>query len=104
MNQKSIAVIGAVLGLFLMFVSPARANELKGASATVDCNGFTLSVDAIDLTPLVAYEIDFTFTLTPAAGPAITVPGTITFTAGSSIPGHTTPPRKTFCMKSGSRR
>src|SRR5260370_17221779 len=86
MNQKSIAVIGAVLGVLLMFVSSARANDLTAASATVDCNGFTLSVDAINLTPGVAYEIDFTFTLTPASGPPITVPGTIKFTAGSSTP------------------
>ena len=84
MNQKSIAVIGAVLGLLLMFVSSARANDLSAASATVDCNGFTLSVEAINLTPGVAYEIDFTFTLTPASGPPISVPGTIKFTAGSS--------------------
>src|SRR5215469_99997 len=84
MNQKSIAVIGAVLGLLLMFVSSARANDLRAASATVDCNCFTLSVEAINLTPGVAYEIDFTFTLTPASVPPISVPGTIKFTAGSS--------------------
>jgi hypothetical protein len=67
----------------LVFAHPAVANDLTGAQATVDCNGYSLSVDAKLLTVGNPYTINFTFTLTPTSGPAISVPGTITFTANA---------------------
>jgi hypothetical protein len=81
--KRILTVCGLVLCLFV-FAHPALANHLTGATATVDCNGFTLTVNAAELTPSTSYTIDFTFTLTPTSGPLITVPGTIDFVATSS--------------------
>jgi hypothetical protein len=81
--KRTLAVCGVVLSL-LVFAHPARANVLTGATATVTCNGFSLTVDASALTTGTSYTINFTFTLTPTSGPPITVPGTINFTATSS--------------------
>ena len=39
------------------------ADTLTGASATADCSGYSLTVNAIDLTPGTMYEIDYTFKL-----------------------------------------
>ena len=81
MIKKHLAVFGLVFSLLLMFADPVLANVLSGASATADCNGFMLTVDAADLRAGTFYTIDFTFTLTPISGPPTTVTHTITFTA-----------------------
>jgi len=78
--KRILALFVVCLGL-LVFAHPSLANDLTGASATVDCNGFSLSVDAKFLTVGTPYTINFSFTLTPVSGPPITVPGTINFTA-----------------------
>src|SRR6185369_5272727 len=80
-EENSCAVRGVPrpAGL-LVFAHPSIANDLTGAKATVDCNGFALSVDAHLLTVGQPFTINFTFTLTPVSSPPITVPGTITFT------------------------
>ena len=67
-----------------MLANPAHANILDSATATVDCNGFNVTVLASGLIPGTTYEIDFTLTLTPTSGPAIPVTGKIDFVAGSS--------------------
>ena len=72
------------LGLLCLLPNPAQANLLSSATATVDCNGYNLTVDAIHLITGKAYQIDYSFTLTPASGPAIVVTGKINFVAGSS--------------------
>jgi uncharacterized membrane protein len=72
-----------VLGLFVS-AHPALANRRTAGTATVSCTGYTLSVDADLLSVGTAYSIDYTFTLTPASGPAIPVTGTIPFTAEMS--------------------
>jgi len=59
---------------------PALANILSSATATADCSGFTLTFNAVDLSPGTQYTIDYTFTLT-CNGPAQLVPGSTTFTA-----------------------
>jgi hypothetical protein len=82
--NKQLAVFGLALVLSLVFSGPALANDLSTASATADCNGFSLSVNAINLTPRASYTIDFTFTLTPTSGSPISVPGSINFVATSS--------------------
>ena len=88
MMKRQLAVFGLVFFLSAIFSMPALANDLSSASATADCNGFSLSVNAINLTPTASYEIDFTFTLTPTSGTPITVPGMIKFVAAS---GSATP-------------
>jgi hypothetical protein len=80
--NRILAFFGLCLSL-LVFAHPAVANDLTGAQATVDCNGYSLSMDAKLLTVGNPYTINFTFTLTPTSGPAISVPGTITFTANA---------------------
>src|SRR5262249_51740671 len=89
MVKKHLGVVAPVLGLLVMLANPALANDLTVASATADCNGFTLSVTAINLTVGGSFTIDFSFTLTPTSGPAITVPGTISFTAAAGTETHT---------------
>src|SRR6266436_4256275 len=86
--KRTLVVCGLVL-CFLVFAHPALANVLTGATATVDCNGFKLTVDAGALTIATSYTINFTFTLTPTSGPPIIVPGTINFTATSSTATET---------------
>lgn len=87
--MKRILLVCAVGLCLLVFAHPAHANVLTGATATVNCNGFSLTVDASALTIATSYTINFTFTLTPTSGPPITVPGTINFTATSSTATET---------------
>lgn len=84
MIRKQFVFFVFALVFSVIFSRPALANDLSTASATVDCNGFSLSVNAINLTVGASYTINFTFTLTPTAGAPITVPGSITFTATST--------------------
>ena len=80
--NRILALFGLCLCL-LVFAHPAIANDLTGAKATVDCNGFALSVDAKLLTVGHPYTINFTFTLTPISGPPIPVTGSINFNASA---------------------
>jgi hypothetical protein len=89
MIKKHLGVVAPVLGLLVMLANPVLANDLTAATATADCSGFNLSVTAINLDVGTTYMVDFTFTLTPPSGPAITVPGTITFTAAAGTETHT---------------
>lgn len=89
MVRKHFAVLGLVLSLLFIAAGSARANLLSSATATADCSGFILTVTAVDLNIGNMYTIDFTFTLTPTSGPAITVPGSITFTATSTTATET---------------
>jgi hypothetical protein len=78
-----------VIGLFA-FASPALANEtIASATATANCSGFQLTVTADNLLNCFGYNIDFTFTLTPASGPATLAPGMFTFTSSPSAMGCT---------------
>lgn len=107
MNKKHLAVCVFVLGLLVMFAIPVLANILTGATATADCNGYTLTVNASDLTIGTMYTIDSTFTLTCGGSPT-TVPGTISFTAGATTATETlsatwpTSPLTTNCTVTGS--
>ena len=73
--------VASVFGLLSLLAMPAHANVLTGATATVDCNGFTVVVGAFDLNPGTVYQINISFTLTPASGSPLVVPATISFTA-----------------------
>lgn len=69
-------------------VTPARANILTGASATADCKGYTLTVNATGLTSGTTYTINYSFTLT-CGGSTTTKPGSITFTAAGTTATET---------------
>lgn len=84
MVKKHFAIAGLFLTLLLMIAGSARANVLTSATATVDCSGYILTVNATDLSTGTLYTIDFTFTLTPTSGTPTTVTGSIDFTATSS--------------------
>jgi hypothetical protein len=80
LTKRNVAVFGLVLGLFALAANPARANVITAAPATVDCTGFNVCVTVEFLALGTPFEVDYSFTLTPNSGPAITVPGMITFT------------------------
>jgi hypothetical protein len=80
MNKKHLDVWILVLGLLLAFAIPVLANDLSSASATIDCSGFTLDVNAVSLSKGTTYTIDFTFTLNCGGVPTI-VKGSKMFTA-----------------------
>jgi hypothetical protein len=80
MVKKHFTVPGLVLTLLLMAGGLARANVITAAPATVDCTGFNLCVTLEFLAVGTPLEVDYSFTLTPTSGPAITVPGMINFT------------------------
>src|SRR5262249_19638754 len=90
MNARRTGLSVLVVVLLLALSATARANDLSSASATADCSGFVLTVGAIHLVPGNSYTIDFTFTLTPVAGPAIPVTGSLSFTASASSETETT--------------
>jgi hypothetical protein len=79
MRKKYFAVLGIAFAM-LLFAMPAMANILTGATATADCSGYSLTVNASHLAPGNHYTIDYTFTLTCNGSPT-TVPGSITFVA-----------------------
>jgi len=90
MIRKHFSVLGMVLTLLLMVGGTARANDfISSATATANCSGFVLTVTADDLLNCFGYNIDFTFTLTPASGPATLVPGMFTFISSPSPSGCT---------------
>lgn len=80
--------VSTILWIVLAFVAvsaaPAHAHVLKSATATANCQGFILTMVAIDLTPGRTYVIDYTFTINCNNGSPTTVPGTVTFTAAGT--------------------
>jgi len=106
MNKKHANVGVLVLGLLLVFAIPALANILSSATATADCSGFTLNVNATDLSVGTEYTIDYTFTLT-CGGTITLVNGSKTFTATAatamvSTTGSWPTPLTTSCTVTGS--
>ena len=85
MRSRHYAILGV---LFAVFALSAMANILTSASATADCTGYTLTVNAIDLTVGTTYTIDYSFTLT-CGGSTKTVPGSISFTAAATTANKT---------------
>jgi len=80
MRPKHYAILGI---LFAVFALSAMANILASASATADCNGYTLTVNSSELTVGTKYMIDYTFTLT-CGGSITTVQDSVSFTATTS--------------------
>ena len=80
MRSKHHVVSGIVFAVIAFSAMPAMANHLTSASATADCNGYALTVNASALTIGVHYTINYSFTLN-CGGTIKTVPGSISFTA-----------------------
>jgi hypothetical protein len=83
MSRLSSAVLYAIFGLSVLFVTPAWANHIDSADATMTCSTFSLTVSASALTPGTNYEIDFTIGISPGAS-GFPITGSIPFTATSS--------------------
>jgi len=64
MFSKYLAALGIISALSAIHATSAVANTLSGASATANCSGYSLTVNAFDLSPGTLYTIDYTFTLT----------------------------------------
>lgn len=79
--RRRLAVLCLTLALFAIFATVAMAHILSGATATANCSGFSLSVDATELAPGTVYTIKYSFTSTCFSTPVM---GTITFTATSN--------------------
>jgi hypothetical protein len=80
MLRKHLAVLGKVLGLFVLLATPAMANHVAKATAGVTCTNYTLTVSGV-VTKGDTYTINYTIILTPTSGSSITVTDSITFTA-----------------------
>jgi hypothetical protein len=85
---RRLAVMGLIFGPLAMFSTLVEAHMLTGATATANCAGYTLTVNAADLSPGTTYTIEYTLTFTSGAG-VMTFPGTITFTATASAATET---------------
>jgi hypothetical protein len=107
MRKKHFAVLGIAFAVLALSAKPSMANILTGASATADCTGYTLTVNAGHLTVGTQYTIDYTFTLT-CGGSTKTVPGSIVFTATGTTATETVTvswpgaPLSTNCTVTGS--
>jgi hypothetical protein len=106
MHKKHFAVLVITFAVLTLSALPAMANILTGASATADCSGYTLTVNAKDLGIGTHYTIDYTFTLTCDGTPS-TVTGSIPFTATAATATETvtvswpTSPLSTNCTATG---
>jgi hypothetical protein len=78
--HRSLSVV-LVLGCMLVWALPANANVLTGATLTANCQGYSLSVSATDLTPGKEYTIDYSFTVSCGSSTQAVPNGTINFTA-----------------------
>ncbi len=81
MSKKHSVALFVVLALMMLSALPASANVLKSATATANCQGYTLTATAADLVKGKTYVIDYNFALSCNGGSPVNVPGSITFTA-----------------------
>ena len=80
-KRAASASLFIVLGLVAILTVPASANVLKSATATANCQGYSLTAVAQFLTIGRTYTIDYNFAVTCDGGATVNVPGSITFTA-----------------------
>jgi hypothetical protein len=83
-GQRSFLGLITVLGLVGLCAKPASANLLSSATATANCQGYNLSVNAYDLTPGATYTIDYSFTVTCGSNSPVTYNESTTFTASAN--------------------
>ena len=67
LRRYSIA-LWVVLALMAVSALPASANILHSATATANCQGYTLTAVAGNLAVGTTYTIDYTFTITCNGG------------------------------------
>jgi hypothetical protein len=94
--RKLLTFFGAVLGLLTMLKSSALANFLQTPTATVTCSGYSISVQACQLTAGQNYTIDYSIVISPESGPPSELSNMINFTAGSTTNGTPGCPNNTF--------
>jgi hypothetical protein len=87
MARKRLAFLALAVALFMMFATLAVANVLTMATATLNCSGYTLTVDAKNLTAHTMYTIQYSFT--GSCLPTSPFKGTITFTPTGSTATET---------------
>ncbi len=79
-NKRSF-VLGIILALMAVLATPASANQLESATATANCQGFTLTASAENLAVGETYTVDYNFVLTCNGATPVNVPGSFTFKA-----------------------
>jgi hypothetical protein len=84
MLRKHSIALWILLALMAVSALPASANVLHSATATANCQGYTLTAVAGNLAIGTTYTIDYTFTITCNGGTPVNVPGSITFKATAS--------------------
>ena len=89
LKKRSVTLLIA-LGMMVMSALPARANDLTSAMAIANCQGYSLTVNATDLTVGTNYKIDYSLTVTCGSGSAVTFSGTTTFIASAPTETVTT--------------
>jgi hypothetical protein len=83
MLRKRVGFLVLVFGLLAMLTTVGLANYISTAAATVNCTGYSLTVNDYDLNPGQMYTVQYFFYVT-CNGTTTTYPGTITFTAAGS--------------------
>ncbi len=79
-SRRRLAVFAVLLGVLAVFSTVAFANILSGASGSATCSGWSIRINAIDLTAGTTYTIDYSVTAT-CNGVPTTVSNSILFTA-----------------------
>jgi len=80
-KSAASALLWTVLGLVAVSATPASAHVLKSATASANCQGYTLTAVAQSLTVGRTYTIDYNFAVTCNGGATVNVPGSIVFKA-----------------------
>src|SRR4051812_20308938 len=62
--------------LILAGTGPALANNLSNGTLTPTCDGFSVAVNAVSLTPATAYTVSYSVTLSGCVASPVTVTGT----------------------------
>src|ERR1700739_4039125 len=86
--RRRLTVFAVLLGVIAVFSTVAFANILSGATGTATCSGWSISINAIDLTVHTTYTIDYSVTAT-CNGVATTVSNSISFTATDTMATET---------------
>jgi hypothetical protein len=79
--RKLGAILALAMGILTVGATPAKANILTSATATANCQGYSLTVNATDLTVDKIYTIDYSLTVTCPGGSSVTFPGLTIFKA-----------------------
>lgn len=78
--MRLLSSLAVAVGVLAFCASPALANHIDNASATVLCNSYSITVNASELFDVATFSIPYTITLTPSSGPAIVINDSIAVT------------------------